>query len=977
MMYVNLLLITVSYFYFLSLFVSFINLLYSVKSVRGTLFFRLFSLGSLLFSLFLLGHSAFEIFGNVFPSFSKLALAFVLVLSLLFAGYTFDFISNKKFFLSERVKEFVSRFKVVFWILFTLPFLILLVSFVTDKVPFLYSVLAGELVLLLSLVFSYYIYVKREIPFHFFVFLVSVFFLLMFCLFLPIVSLSGEGAIKFVPFVLVPMVIYSYSLVSPLSPVASSSSKHFLKVFSLVLFSVPLIYIFIAFSFLPFVTLVQFLVISLPLVVVYLVFIWYFRKKLWTFVSNYLSSYIRRGISFVDENVFLMSIGEFLEKVQEKISKFFGYSVLEAYNYDSLKKELRLSLIIDNYEGLVEKFKVLRISSADVDKMVLTPRPYFRGELSVFKELDADVIIPIALGEELKMIVSVYFSFEFCDSCHESVTKWGEKGFSISKFFLDSYYHYILLISDFLLSKVSKESGCTALISIDDVEIRQELTASLILNGFDVYFVGTYEDGIRFINSGAPDVLIVDDVVDGSKVVNLIKYIKSNPSMSSVYTILAFYDFSSNKSYEFFESFADTYILLKSDLLHLNNITNHIFYTLRNRKELEKTYRTINYLMNYSKAFVDKILAYKSLEFESVMESIIDNVFLESRDIRNVPDFLILGSINNTVMKGKAYSLIGGERLLILEDFTFDSFFYKRKQFGPNKVLYADYRYENLPVHEFSKLFSNEILGLVGEVSNFLAVSTGDVFVLALNYKEKINSWDIDLLKFVLVSSSLIRTVYDEVREVDNAFVYTMQSLARAAEEMDEETGAHIYRVGEYSKLVSSFMGFDTEFAEQIYYSSQMHDIGKLRIPREILRKPGPLTPEEYEVMKEHTIAGAIILGDHPKLSMARDIALGHHERWDGSGYPYGKKGIEIPVSARITMLADIYDALRSPRTYKPPFEHERVVKIILEGDGRTIPSHFDPAILEAFRQIHDKFNEIYEKYENTYLEEEKARTST
>jgi len=140
-----------------------------------------------------------------------------------------------------------------------------------------------------------------------------------------------------------------------------------------------------------------------------------------------------------------------------------------------------------------------------------------------------------------------------------------------------------------------------------------------------------------------------------------------------------------------------------------------------------------------------------------------------------------------------------------------------------------------------------------------------------------------------------------------------------------------------------------------------MHDVGKIHIRPEILKKPGRLTPEEYEEIKGHPTFGAKILGDHTRLMLAKEITLAHHERWDGGGYPYGLRGEAIPLSGRILNLADQYDALRNQRVYKPAFDHATAYTIIVEGDGRTLPGHFDPRILEVFKRAHKEFEAIYE----------------
>jgi putative two-component system response regulator len=171
--------------------------------------------------------------------------------------------------------------------------------------------------------------------------------------------------------------------------------------------------------------------------------------------------------------------------------------------------------------------------------------------------------------------------------------------------------------------------------------------------------------------------------------------------------------------------------------------------------------------------------------------------------------------------------------------------------------------------------------------------------------------------------------------------------------------------VGLYTREIAEAMGMDKGFVETIYYSSPIHDIGKVGVPDEILLKPGNLTAEEQQIMESHTTIGAKILegSDSEFLKMARDITLSHHERWSGTGYPTGLKGEEIPLPSRIMNIVDQYDALRSRRPFKSSFSHQKTIEIITKGDSRTSPDDFDPAVLDGFVNRAAKFNEIYHTF--------------
>ncbi len=216
----------------------------------------------------------------------------------------------------------------------------------------------------------------------------------------------------------------------------------------------------------------------------------------------------------------------------------------------------------------------------------------------------------------------------------------------------------------------------------------------------------------------------------------------------------------------------------------------------------------------------------------------------------------------------------------------------------------------------------------------------------------------------------LEQRVRERTHELQESYLETIFTMTRAAEYKDEDTGAHVQRISYYCRELARAMGRDEAFVDTIFFASPMHDIGKIGIPDHILLKPGGFTPEEWEVMKGHTTMGAGILSNSksPYLKMAAEIALNHHERWDGGGYPVGKQGEEIPLMARVVNVCDVYDALRSKRPYKPAFDHPKTVDIMTQGDGRTRPEHFDPVVLKVFKQHHELFREIFETSQTSDL---------
>jgi putative two-component system response regulator len=231
-------------------------------------------------------------------------------------------------------------------------------------------------------------------------------------------------------------------------------------------------------------------------------------------------------------------------------------------------------------------------------------------------------------------------------------------------------------------------------------------------------------------------------------------------------------------------------------------------------------------------------------------------------------------------------------------------------------------------------------------------------------YNDNVNNYQKKLEKEVEKKTSNLKQALDDLQIASEKLrLYSMDTILRlsqAAEYKDTDTGEHIQRISYYIQAIGKAMTLSDEEIEAYQYASPMHDVGKIGIPDHILMKPGPLDDSEWEIMKQHTVIGGKILGgsDSSILKTAETIALTHHEKWNGKGYPYGLKGLDIPMAGRITAIADVFDALTSKRPYKEPFSVEKAFEIMAEDRGKS----FDPELLDAFFSIKKEISDIRNK---------------
>ena len=488
----------------------------------------------------------------------------------------------------------------------------------------------------------------------------------------------------------------------------------------------------------------------------------------------------------------------------------------------------------------------------------------------------------------------------------------------------------------------------------DDEEVNLNLyRESLKAEGYNIISARDGGEALNIAVSHQPDIIISDVMMPNLSGIELTKILKANPVTAFIPVILVTGLTDFEDVLKGLDAGADDYLSKPVNILELQTRIRGALKTRELQRSLNSENRTISTLTNYSSSLISQFNPV-SFNYDAYVQNIIDILLKNyNESIRNTPWGIIVGRLESNSIYGEIFfkdsnGVIQSSSISIpIERLTFPS------------IVSSPIFHSNDCNGKFPTIHTNAI---EVEVTNFASIRIETDIIIFINFSYRINLYDLEILNYLFLLCESFKRLSMQIKDTENAFRYAVDALSRAAEANDEDTGNHIVRVNEYSKVIAKELRLSDRFIEDIGFLAQMHDVGKIHIHPDILRKKGALNDIEFAEVKKHPVYGAKILGDDIRLSMAKNIALTHHERFDGSGYPSGLKQKEIPLEGRIVSLADIYDALRNQRSYKPAYDHDTTVRIISQGDGRTLPSHFDPEVLKAFIRIQTEFDEIYKK---------------
>ena len=494
------------------------------------------------------------------------------------------------------------------------------------------------------------------------------------------------------------------------------------------------------------------------------------------------------------------------------------------------------------------------------------------------------------------------------------------------------------------------------ILCVDDENLNLTLLEAMLSpRGYEVVLASNGPDALQRISRERIDICLLDVMMPEMDGFEVCRRIKSQEDHGNIPVVMVTSYADRENRIRGIEAGAEDFISKPLDAAEVLARIKMLLHVKVLNDRLDSAYRNIAKLG----AFGEQIIAnFDPVNFD-FMEKI-DSIVLQiiRKDFDHGPQIVVIGMIDQEgICQWLRYDFTGGYIDRNTTGMDLDHKLVFSRDGKPTVAYYNDTDANPAPSALVAELKKQSI-----PVSNMVSYFNDSFCLIALNYGREVTTHDATVLNSVVVQSLFLRSLATQTRDTESAFEYTVFALARASEANDENTGDHILRVGNYCALLAKQLKMPEKTVQVTRIQAALHDVGKMHVSPAILKKTGELTEVEWDEMKMHTVHGSTIIGGHHRMRTAAMIAISHHERYDGSGYPFGLSGEQIPIEGRITNLADQYDAMRNVRCYKPAFDHETTCRIITEGDGRTLPHHFDPEVLAAFKQLRGRFAEVFEE---------------
>lgn len=464
------------------------------------------------------------------------------------------------------------------------------------------------------------------------------------------------------------------------------------------------------------------------------------------------------------------------------------------------------------------------------------------------------------------------------------------------------------------------------------------------------------DEALNYLQTQAIDLVILDASITKVNSFEVCKGIKEDRKFKNIPVIMIINLGLIEDRIRAMRTGADDIITKPFDIIEVTSKVNKLLKIKELDDKLCYIHSNLTTLATYSEEMFSN---FDPFRFDLVVsiETFVSKILRQAGDINESPGFVLVCIMNGRNKRKWYYYEYSGQRLkktLLALDIGW------RMQFPDNNSAESYYyNEESAELSQFKPLF-DELKAIDINVSNMVGYFSQNLYVAVLNYGRKVTEYDALILKNMVMQGQFFNSVSSKLRDSKNILNNAVHILSHITEADYENSESHVTHVSEISAFVAKKLGMPESFIRSIRLQAGMHDIGNSRIPSHILHKPDKLSDVEFTIVKNHTLYGAALLEKSRGFEMARNISIAHHERWDGSGYPCGLKNSHIPIEGRIVHLADLYDTLRSRKVYRSAYDHDKAYRIITEGDGRTMPYHFDPEILNVFKENTSKFNEIY-----------------